>query len=56
MKVTYNNIKNSEEIRTYIKKGDELIGTLGFTEHAIIHSEISHDDVPKSRRLFRRYI
>ncbi len=36
--VTFEEIRNSEEIRTYIRKGNENLGVLGFTEHAFAHA------------------
>lgn len=36
--VTFDDIKNSEEISTYIKKGNELLGVLGYTEHGFAHA------------------
>lgn len=35
--ITYNDIKNSKEIQTYIKKADEALGALGYTEHSFAH-------------------
>lgn len=35
--ITFKDIKNNEEIRTYIQMGDNLLGILGFTEHAFAH-------------------
>ena len=35
--LTYNEIKNSEAIRTYIIRADESLGALGFTEHSFAH-------------------
>jgi len=35
--ITFKEIKNNEEIRTYIQMGDNLLGVLGFTEHAFVH-------------------
>jgi len=37
-KITCREIESNEEVRTYIQKGDELLGALGFTEHAFIHA------------------
>ena len=37
MKVTYKDIRNSEEIRAYIQKADESLLSLGFTEHSFAH-------------------
>jgi hypothetical protein len=36
--ITYLDIKNNEEIRTYLERGDELLGVLGITEHAFAHA------------------
>ncbi len=35
--VTYENIKQNEEIRTYIRKADESLLRLGYTEHSFAH-------------------
>ncbi len=35
--ITYDDIKKNNEINTYIKRGDELLGVLGFTEHSQTH-------------------
>lgn len=35
--ITYNDIKHNENIRTYIKKADEALVTLGYTEHSFAH-------------------
>ena len=35
--ITYNEIKDNEEIRTYIQKADESLVSLGFTEHSFQH-------------------
>lgn len=37
MKITFEDIKNSEAIRTYIKKADESLIALGYTEHSFAH-------------------
>lgn len=37
MKVTYENVRHSEEIRTYIKQADESLKALGYTEHSFAH-------------------
>ena len=36
--ISYKTIKDNAEIRTYIQKGDDLLGALGFTEHAFVHA------------------
>ena len=35
--LTFNDIKNNQQIRTYIKKADEALEVLGFTEHNFAH-------------------
>lgn len=35
--LTYDEIKNSEAIKTYITRADESLGALGFTEHSFAH-------------------
>lgn len=37
MKVTYQDLRESETIRTYIKKADESLIALGYTEHSFAH-------------------
>lgn len=37
MSLTYQDIKNNEEIRIYIKKADQALEALGYTEHAFAH-------------------
>lgn len=35
--LTYNDIKNNEEIKTYIVKADQSLKALGYTEHSFAH-------------------
>ncbi len=35
--VTYNEIKHNEAIKVYIKKADEALSALGYTEHSFAH-------------------
>lgn len=37
MKITYQDVKNNEAIKTYIKKADESLKALGYTEHSFAH-------------------
>ena len=37
MNVTFEMIKNDEKVRTYIKKADESLGAMGYTEHSFAH-------------------
>ena len=36
--VTVEDIQNNAEIRTYIEKGNENLGVLGFTKHSTGHA------------------
>jgi len=36
--ITFEDIKQNSEFKTYIQKADELLSTLGFTEHSFIHA------------------
>lgn len=35
--ITFQDIKNSEHIKTYIRKADESLAALGYTEHSFAH-------------------
>ena len=35
--ITYESLKHNEEIRTYIRRADESLKALGFTEHSFAH-------------------
>jgi len=37
-KITFTDIKNSHEIRTYIKQADASLAAMGFTEHSFAHA------------------
>ena len=37
MKITYQDLKENEAVSTYIKKADESLTALGFTEHSFAH-------------------
>lgn len=36
--VTFKDIVKNQEIRSYISRGDELLGVLGYTEHSFVHA------------------
>lgn len=38
MAVGYKEIKNNEEIKAYLKKGNDNLGVLGFTDHSEVHT------------------
>lgn len=35
--ITYEDVKNNEEIKTYVRLADQTLGSLGFTEHSFAH-------------------
>ena len=35
--ITYEQIKNNENIRTYISKADQALATMGYTDHSFGH-------------------
>ena len=35
--ITFEQIKNNSDIRTYIKKADEALSAIGYTEHSFAH-------------------
>jgi hypothetical protein len=37
MKITYDDVKNNEAVNTYIRKADDSLIALGFTEHSFPH-------------------
>jgi len=37
MKITYQDVQNSAEIRTYITQADQSLSALGYTEHSFAH-------------------
>lgn len=37
-KITYKDIKNSEEVNTYIRQADASLEVMGYTEHSLAHS------------------
>ena len=37
MRITYQDLKNNEAVRTYIQKADESLTALGYTEHSFAH-------------------
>ena len=42
--LTFEDIKNNEEVRTYITKADKSLGALGFTEHSFAHVTRTAED------------
>ncbi len=37
--VTFQDIVKNSEIKTYLEKGDKYIGTLGYTDHSLLHAQ-----------------
>lgn len=43
MPLTYQDVKNNQEIRTYIKKADDAMQAIGYTEHSFAHvTKVAH--------------
>lgn len=41
--ITFEQIKNNVEISTYLKKGNDLLGAMGYTEHGFAHAtKVAH--------------
>ena len=35
--ITYQEIRENEEVQAYLKKGNENLGVLGYTDHSAVH-------------------
>ena len=43
MRITFEDVKNNETVNTYIKKADESLIALGYTEHSFAHvTKVAH--------------
>ena len=40
MSITFQDIKNNREVQTYLQKGNDALGVIGFTEHGFAHAGI----------------
>ncbi len=40
MPITFDDIKNNTEVQTYLQKGNDALGVIGFTEHGFAHAGI----------------
>ena len=40
--ITYEQLRHNEEIKTYIKKADEALAALGYTEHSFAPVSYTH--------------
>ena len=38
--MTYQEIKKNEEVRAYLKKGNDNLGVLGYTDHSEAHCAV----------------
>lgn len=41
--MTYKQIRKNEEIKAFIEKGNEILGTMGFTDHSSAHTTLVAD-------------
>lgn len=37
--ITFHDIVKNKEIKTYLEKGDKYLGTLGYTNHSLLHAQ-----------------
>lgn len=51
--ITIQDIKNSEEIKAYIKKGNQVLLSLGYTEHSFSHVGIVEENAVKVLKAFK---
>ena len=38
--MTYEEIKKNEEVLAYLKKGNDVLGVMGYTDHSVIHCSL----------------
>ena len=50
--VTYEEIRENEEIREYIRKGNANLGVLGYTNHSVAHCAIVAEEAGKILEMF----
>ena len=50
--VTYKEIRENEEIREYIRKGNANLGVLGYTDHSVAHCAIVAEEAGKILEMF----
>ena len=52
--ITFEDIKNSEEIKAYIKKGNQVLYSLGYTEHSFSHVGVVRENAVKILKAFAK--
>lgn len=52
--MTYQQIKGDEEIKAYIKMGNEILGTMGYTDHSIAHTTLVAERAAQILKTFDR--
>ncbi|MBP3664568.1 MAG: HD domain-containing protein [Tyzzerella sp.] len=50
--ITYKEIKENEEIREYIRKGNANLGVLGYTDHSVAHTTIVAEEAGQILKMF----
>ena len=50
--VTYQEIRENEEVREYIRKGNANLGVLGYTDHSVAHCAIVAEEAGKILQVF----
>lgn len=50
--ITYKEIKENEEIREYLRKGNANLGVLGYTDHSVAHCAIVAEEAGRILKMF----
>ena len=45
--MTYKQIRKNEEIKAFIEKGNQILGTMGYTDHSTAHTTMVADRAGK---------
>lgn len=48
--ITYQEIRENEEVQAYLQKGNENLGVLGFTDHSVIHCSLVAEEAGRILR------
>lgn len=48
--ITYQEIRENEEVRAYLKKGNENLGVLGYTDHSAVHCTLVAEEAGRILR------
>ena len=48
--ITYQEIRENEEVQAYLKKGNENLGVLGYTDHSAVHCTLVAEEAGRILR------